>query len=62
MTGRAFGGGNDSLVVGHEFSLRAMAGLAVADPGHENVGSQLALGGVMAVVAGDHLMFGVIEG
>ena len=62
VTGHALGGGDDSLVIGHEFALRAMAGLAVIDPGHEDIGGQFTLGGVMAVVAGDHLVFGVIEG
>ena len=37
VAGGAFGGGDDSLV-GDDFAFRAVAGVAVADPGHENIG------------------------
>ena len=37
VTAGALGGGDDSLV-GDDFAFRAVAGVAVADPGHENIG------------------------
>ena len=62
VAGAALGGSDDLLIVGKHFAFRAMTGVAVVDSGHENVGSEPALGGVMAIIALHHRVAGVVEG